>query len=188
LVIEGRLAPELQGLDVRPASECLAAQEPADPAAPPPKLVSSFPADGGKARPGIVVVRLTFDQPMACPGVNDGDLPICPTPLIDPVISADRRTFLTICVARSEGRYSIRLNSERGRRSLSADEHMTVSASQRPRGRWTSLAGRQAVSQEITFTTTNDETVQTIRDAIAEDPFLRDIVGRKTNAAATPSR
>jgi hypothetical protein len=139
-------------------------------------------------KPGIVVVRFTFNQPMACPGPIDDDSPLispCHRPPIDAVISADRRTFLAICVVDSNSQYGMWLNRGRDRRSLSGNEAMTVSASQHPVQRWTSLAGHLLGPQEITFTTSNGDRILTVRDAIAEDPFLRAIVGQKPGVASS---
>ena len=33
-----------------------------------PRVVSTYPARGAVVRPGLVVMRVTFDQPMACSG------------------------------------------------------------------------------------------------------------------------
>ena len=33
-----------------------------------PKVVSAFPGKGDVIRPGLLVMRVTFDQPMACEG------------------------------------------------------------------------------------------------------------------------
>lgn len=174
LVIQGRLPHEVQGLVITPSQVCLKPRKPPDPDVPPPKLVSSFPADGAEVKPGILVLRLTFDLPMACPGTLGADFPIanpCPAPLIDPVISKDRRTFLTICVVGAKLRYAIWLNRSRVNPLVERAAASTAI-------RWTSLAGHHVTDQEITFTTSGGEKVRTVHDAIAEDPFLLKMIGQ----------
>jgi len=178
LVIQGRLSHEVRALTVRPAQGCLKARNPPDPDVPEPKLVSTFPADGAVVKPGVIVLRLTFDLPMACPGLLDADFRIpnpCPAPLIDPVISKDRRTFLSICVVEPNVRYAIWLNHWAPLVERAATSTAT---------RWTNLAGHQLAAREITFTTSGEGRVRTVRDAIAEDPFLRNMVGQAPDAVA----
>jgi hypothetical protein len=174
LVIQGRLSTEVRALTVTPAQVCLPPRKPPDPDVPPPKLVSSFPADGAVVKPGLVVFRLTFDLPMACMGVLEPVLSLgllidnpCPAPLIDPVISKDRRTFMTVCLVQPSGRYGVWLDFNSTKR-------------------WTSLAGHKLAPRQILFSTSGGAKVRTLRDAIAEDPFLRTIVGQAAVAVASP--
>ena len=55
---------------------CPQANKSPNPEFPPPKVVSSFPAKGAVVRPGIVILRVTFDKPMACPGLLDTHAPL----------------------------------------------------------------------------------------------------------------
>src|SRR3569833_1366360 len=62
-----------------------------------PKLVSTYPARGATIRPGVVILRLTFDKPMTCDGllgVDGARANPCPAPLEEPLYSRDRHTFL----------------------------------------------------------------------------------------------
>ncbi|HEX4098862.1 MAG TPA: hypothetical protein VHX64_19190 [Caulobacteraceae bacterium] len=168
LVIQGRLSTEVRGLTVMPTHLCLLPRKPPDPDVPPPKLVSSFPADGAVVKPGLVVFRLTFDLPMACMGVLEPVLLVdnpCPAPLIDPVISKDRRTFMTVCLVQPSDRYGVWLDFNSTKR-------------------WTSLAGHRLSPRQILFSTSSGAKVRTLRDAIAEDPFLGTMVGQAPAAAA----
>ncbi len=181
IVVEGRLPHEVRGIVVNPGRVCLEARKPPDPDVPPPKLVSSFPAKGAVVKPGIIVFRLTFDLPMACPGFLDADFPIldpCPAPLMDPVISKDRRTFMTICVVGPHLKYGLWLNRS---------EEDGVWPSRNPAQRWTSLAGHLLAPHEINFSTSKDAPVGTVEAAIDEDPFLRTIVGPAPDLAASPA-
>src|SRR5262245_3658498 len=58
--------PAIDELVVRPEAKCLPAKT--EPAAPAPRIVSTFPADNAIIRPGRLVVRVTFDRPMTCRG------------------------------------------------------------------------------------------------------------------------
>jgi hypothetical protein len=147
-------------VDVRAPQKCLKARRPADPDIPPPKLVSTFPANGAVVRPGLLVLRLTFDLPMACVGLLDEHAPFlnpCPAPLRDPVISLDRRTFLTVCQVAKSSRYGLWLNL-------------------RPQLRFTSLAGHPSAAYELVFETASTPMVATMQEAIAEDSWLKQAV------------
>jgi hypothetical protein len=183
IVVQGKLPHEVKALEVTPRKGCLKARHPADPEVPAPKLVSSFPADGAVVKPGVIVFRLTFDLAMACPGLIDADFPTpnpCPAPLIDPVISKDRRTFLTICVVKPHTRYGVWLN----RGGEGPDRQELLETYSRRGARWTNLAGHELGPHEITFTTSDDPVVGAVHEAIAEDPFLRAMTGQAAPPAA----
>jgi hypothetical protein len=151
--IEVRAKPRnmISPVEVR-ARTCVRARRPADPDIPPPKLVSTFPANGAVVRPGFLVLRLSFDRPMACAGLMDRHAALhnpCPAPLREPVISLDRRTFLTVCRVAKDSRYGLWLRS------------------------FTSLAGHKSGPQELVFETSSDPEVATVQDAIVEDSWLK---------------
>jgi hypothetical protein len=140
---------------------CPRARRPADPGIPPPRLVATFPANGAVVRPGLLVLRLSFDLPMACAGLIDrhaATLNPCPAPLREPVISLDRRTFLTVCRVAKGGHYGLWLRS------------------------FTSLAGHRSAPQELVFETSSEPEVATVQDAIVEDSWLKQVA----QPAATP--
>ena len=139
---------------------CIKARKPPGPDVSEPKLVSSFPYDGAVVKPGIVVLRLTYDLPMACPVLLKPDRAFsnpCPYPLAASMVSKDRRTYLAICVVRPEVRYGMWLDA-------------------------TGLAGQHLDPRELRFTTSSDEMVRVIRDAIAEDPVLQKIAAVSPDA------
>jgi hypothetical protein len=145
------------GLTITPGRRCLGARHPADPEVPAPKLVSTFPAKGGVVRPGILVLRLTFDLPMTCEGLLDGHpdlLNPCPQPLHDPLLSFDRRTFLTVCQVKKSSHYGLWLN------------HSIYH-------RFTGLAGRSSQASELVFDTSDGPETTTVEQAIAEDNWLQ---------------
>jgi hypothetical protein len=109
------------------------------PAGPSPKLVASYPADGGSVAGGVMVLKVVFDQAMAPDGWaygRSGAEPF-PTCLARPRLLADQRTFALLCtVAPSQG-YAIEINP--------APDFQTTS-------------GRSAKSVVLHFTTTGDVT------------------------------
>jgi hypothetical protein len=113
-----------------------------------PRVVATFPADGAVVRPGVIVVRVTFDQPMACDASFYGlsDLPNpCPGRWArDVTLSQDRRSFRTVCEVKADTRYRLTLRSFRNSHGL-------------------------AVPAEVTFSTSGAAPIATIREALAED-------------------
>jgi hypothetical protein len=167
--VRARRRNKVSDVEVRESRECLKAQRPPDPDIPAPRLVSTFPAKGSAVRPGFLVLRLTFDLPMACAGLLDNhsvlDNP-CPAPLREPVISRDRRTFLTVCRVDKNTHYGLWLNH-------------------RPELRFTSLAGRTSDADELVFDTSDGPPAATVEEAIAEDGWLKQAVGPP---ALTPAK
>jgi hypothetical protein len=115
-----------------------------------PRVVATFPARGAVVRPGLVVVRVTFDQPMACDASFDGvsDLPNpCPGRWREVTLSQDRRSFRTVCEVRAGTRYRMTLRSFRNSHGL-------------------------AVPADVTFSTSGFAPIASIREALAEDTGL----------------
>jgi hypothetical protein len=82
-----------------------------------PQIVSTFPAEGQMVRPGLVVMRVTFDRPVACAGGFWDDPPLanpCPDRVQHMVLSFDRRTVRTVCLLDPEKLYGVRLNQSPG--------------------------------------------------------------------------
>jgi hypothetical protein len=146
--------PALSELTVSPPRKCLEPRRPADPQVPPPRVVGAFPAPGAMVRPGILVLRVTFDLPMSCEGSFAAALPLhnpCPGGVHDMLLTYDRRTFRTVCILEKNAHYGLWLNQ-------------TIFH------RFTSLAGRSSQAYEITFSTSSEPAVDNVRDALAEDP------------------
>jgi hypothetical protein len=112
------------------------------------RVVATFPAEGAVVKPGLVVVRVTFDQPMACDASFYGtsDLPNpCPGRWARQVtLSKDRRSFRTVCEVKANIRYRLTL------RSFYNTHGLTVPAA-------------------VTFSTSGAAPIATIRQALAED-------------------
>jgi hypothetical protein len=158
-----RLAPRATTVDeitILPRATCLAPKQ--DPDIPPPKIVSTFPAPGDVVRPGLLVVRLTFDRPMSCDGFLFSDPTYdvaCPRVLQDMLLSLDRRTIRTICHVPPVTAFSLWVNGN-------------PASGLRPnlKNQFISLAGWPAEPKRITFLSSNDKPARTLRDALLEDP------------------
>lgn len=120
-----------------------------------PQVIATFPAQGAVVRPGVVVVRVTFDQPMACDASFEGlsDLPNpCPGRWREVTISRDQRSFRTVCEVKANTRYRLTLRSFHNGHGM-------------------------AVAAEVTFSTSGAAPIATIQQALAEDPAGPEIAG-----------
>jgi hypothetical protein len=155
-----RPATTVEEITVLPRAVCLPPKK--DPDVPPPKIVDSFPANGSNLRPGLVVIRVTFDRPMSCEGFIFSDPLLsmaCPPRLQDMLLSFDRLTIRTVCRLQALSRFSLLLNQ-------APDNGPNRGA----RNTFESLAGWPAPAYKIGFTTSNAPSVRTIREALLEDP------------------
>jgi hypothetical protein len=144
----------VRGVIVTPAVKCLAARSPADKDLPRPKVVSSYPAQGATVRPGRIVIRLTFDVPMACEGTFL-DAPPLPSPL--PAdgrvvkLTPDRRTFRIEGRVAKTRRYALWLN-----RATERD--------------FKGLSGQPLEPFRLEFVTSDEAEAKTVAEALADDP------------------
>lgn len=148
-------------LSVMPSASCLQPRN--EPEAQPPRVVSSFPANGAVVRPGVLVLRVTFDQPMSCKGFfAPGALGRSPCPQDTQywVLSYDRRTIRTVCHTELNSHYGLRLSD----RALDGTSRAT----------FVSLAGKRLPPYVISFDTSSDAPVSTPSDSINEDPQMRE--------------
>lgn len=134
---------------------CLPARR--DDTAPPPQVVSTFPAEGAVVRPGVLVLRVTFDQPMTCSG-GFADAPPLPTPCrIGPQelhLSPNRRTVRAVCRTAPGRAYAVRLG-----------EGFPDT--------FTSVRGRALRIHDVKFSTSSEAPVRSLREALAQDPEFR---------------
>ena len=134
-----------------------------------PRVVSSFPARGAEVRPGLLVVRVTFDQPMACAGAFDAAPPLpnpCPGAARQMLLSYDRRTVRTVCAVEPGVRYGL---------SLGQDPNAET---------FLGLAGLPAAPSKILFTTTTGPAVSEVCEALAQDPQTVAELRRRGKACA----
>jgi len=118
-----------------------------------PKVVSTFPAQGQAIRPGLVVVRVTFDQPVVCAGGLSDDPPLanpCPEAVQHMVLAFDHRTVRTVCLVDPGKLYSVRLNWN-------------------PANSFKNLDGVLGEPHQLRFSTSMDPPVTDVCEALRED-------------------
>jgi len=79
---------------------------------PGPKVVATFPADGGSSAAGVAVLKVTFDQPMTPEAWSYGQAEggAFPTCLARPRLLADQRTFALLCTLAPNQAYALAIN------------------------------------------------------------------------------
>ncbi len=140
-------------LTVTAKLKCLGPEKMAD-RAERPKVVSTFPARDAVVRPGLLVVRVTFNQPMACDGSLTRVAPYlnpCPGSSRQMLLSYDRRTVRTVCVVEPNSRYGLGVSQDPTDRSFMG------------------LAGLPSEAYRLTFSTSGEPAVTTVCDAMAQD-------------------
>ena len=90
-------------LDVNAKIECVPPRF--DSRATRPRVISTYPANGAVVRPGLLIMRVTFDQPMSCAGyfaaVGAPQSPCDESGAQQrALMSFDRRTIRTPCLVR----------------------------------------------------------------------------------------
>jgi hypothetical protein len=119
-----------------------------------PKVVSSYPAKGDMVRPGLLVIRVTFDQPMTCDGFFLGAPPRldpCPGSPQQLLMSYDRRTIRIVCVVQPKADYGVVLSPD-------------------PSGKtFVGMSGLPSYPYQLDFTTSAGPLVSTVCDALSED-------------------
>ena len=78
-----------------------------------PKVVSTFPADGGQSQGGVVVMKITFDQAMVSEAWSfsqspDGAFPHC---LQKPRLLPDKKSFALLCSVAPNLAYAVQINA-----------------------------------------------------------------------------
>jgi hypothetical protein len=149
------LAQSVQGKAAKPPGETPNAVSPVTimPPTQKPKVVATWPAADQAVAPGVLVLKVTFDQPMTprdfAYGLGSGaDALQC---LKTPRLLNDTRTFVLLCTTLPGKTYAITLNSASGGNS--------------PAG-FSNLAENRAEPSALTFTTQTGEPVTKLRDAI----------------------
>ena len=115
----------------------------------PPMVTGTFPASGAAIAPGVLVLKVTFDQhmdPDAWRYAKGGaDYPDC---LAKPRLLADGKTFVLLCTTRAEKTYAVRFNE--------ADQEVG----------FTGVGHRAALPFELTFSTVKGRPVSSLPDAL----------------------
>ena len=85
------------------------------PPTPPPNVVSTFPAQDQTVAPGVLILKVAFDQQMAATAWNYA--PAAGTEPMDcvktPRLLADQKTFVLLCRVLSGKTYGVTFNAER---------------------------------------------------------------------------
>lgn len=115
----------------------------------PPRLVASYPAEGQAVAPGVLILKLTFDQRMTATGFDIGAAPGAQA--LDcvktPRLLNDGKTFVLLCTALSAHSYALAFNAQ-------------------PEGGFQNLAEKRAAPVTLTFTTTNAEPIRSLSAAM----------------------
>lgn len=127
---------EVAGVDVSPITA-------------PPKLAGSFPAAGAAVAPGVLILKLTFDQKMlqtgfdiaAAPGADA--LPCLKTPRL----LNDNKTFVLLCTAAPGKSYVLALNAGQD-------------------GGFANTGHTRAAAATLAFSTTTGDPVRRLEDAM----------------------
>lgn len=129
------------------------------PPTPVPRLVASYPAEGGTIAPGVLVLKLTFDQIMSRTGFDIAPVvaasttgapvpgPETPTCLKTPRLLNDGRTFVLLCTLRAGRAYALAFNSA-------------------PAGGFANIAENRAGPTSLRFTTSRDDPVRSLDEAM----------------------
>jgi hypothetical protein len=122
--------------------------------AEPPKVVSTFPAKGAMVRPGLLVVRVTFNQPMSCSGSLTAAPPLenpCPGAAQEFLLSYDRKTVRTVCLVAPNADYGVWLSQDPTARSF------------------VGLGGLPSQAYRLNFSTSGGPAVRSVCEAMSAD-------------------
>lgn len=123
-----------------------------------PKVESTFPAQGAKVAPGLLVLRVTFSEKMREDGWSYVPSPkgLYPDCAQTPRLLDDKRTFVLICRTLPSKTYAVWFN-------------------QPPLVDFSNYSHRSAVPFELSFTTADDEPIRTLADAMKADKALSSV-------------
>jgi hypothetical protein len=120
-----------------------------------PHVESTFPAAGGKVAPGLLILRVTYDTHMRPDGWSyaretGAEYPDCAK---SPRLLDDKRSFVLVCRTLPNKSYAVWFNRP-------------------PMVDFASTARRPAVPFELKFSTTDEDPVRTLAEAIKADKAL----------------
>ncbi|HEX3700909.1 MAG TPA: hypothetical protein VHV27_09580 [Phenylobacterium sp.] len=115
----------------------------------PPRIVSSFPAAGAVVAPGVLVLKITFDQKMLETGFDvraaaGGQMPDC---LKTPRLLNDDKTFVLLCTTAPDAAYSLSFNAA-------------------PQGGFENVGETRAAPATLAFTTNKSDGPTNLADAM----------------------
>lgn len=119
------------------------------PRADAPRLTASYPAAGAAVAPGLLVLTLTFDQKMSPTGFDVGPGPggEAPECLKVPRLLDNGKTFALLCRTLPGKHYAVALNGGH-------------------KGGFGNIGGAAAEPASVAFSTTSDEPVRFLEDAM----------------------
>ena len=186
VVIANRL-PTVEELTVIARAECLPAKSELRNARP--KIVSTYPRQGEVVRPGLLILRVTFDKPMTCSGffgVSLGRRNPCYASQQhflktiseqNFLMSFDHKTVRVACAVEPNAHYILQLNGW-----VSTPEGVALPP------QFVSLEGLPLDISRMRFSVSAAAPVDTIRDALSADPetVLADVYrpARRAQASA----
>lgn len=131
-----------------------------------PRVVSTFPAKGSVVRPGLLVLRVTFNEAMACDGLLTAAPPLenpCPGAVQEMLLSYDRKTVRTVCLVAPNAQYGVWLSQD-------PTAHSFVG-----------LTGLPSESYRLNFSTSGGPAVRSVCEAMsADEETARQIRMRRT--------
>ncbi|THD59916.1 hypothetical protein [Phenylobacterium sp.] len=119
-----------------------------------PRIVSTFPAKGSVVRPGLLVIRVTFNQAMACDGLLTAAPPLenpCPGAVQEMLLSYDRKTVRTVCLVSPGVEYGVWFSQDPTQKSF------------------VSLAGLPSEAYRLNFSTSTGPAITSVCEAMAAD-------------------
>ncbi len=127
------------------------------PATSPPKIVKSYPAAGQALQAGVLVLTVTFDQPMVKTGFDFGWAAASPSLncLKTPRLLDDNKTFVLLCTTEPHKAYSLTFNAQ-------------------PQGGFENVAEHRAEPATLSFSTTDGDGAEDIHTAM-KNAGLRDL-------------
>ncbi len=119
------------------------------PATEAPKVAKSYPAAGQSMSAGVLVMSVTFDQPMLPTGfdfgpASGGEPPQC---LKTPRLLDDKKTFVLLCTTEPAKTYALTFNAK-------------------PQGGFENVAEHRAEPSTLSFKTTDGEGPKTVHEAL----------------------
>jgi hypothetical protein len=114
-----------------------------------PKIVKSYPAADQALQAGILVLSVTFDQPMAKTGFDFGSAPGAPplACLKTPRLLDDAKTFVLLCTSEPHKTYNLTFNAK-------------------PQGGFANAAEHRADPATLSFKTTDGDGAEDIHTAM----------------------
>jgi hypothetical protein len=115
-----------------------------------PMVVSTYPADGKAVTGGVLILKVTFDQKMDPEGWDFGKgADAYPQCLDRPRLLPDEKTFVLLCTAPTNGKFSITFNQ--------APSGM---------GAFQNLAGQKATPAAVNFATGDSTALVSVAEAM----------------------